>query len=138
MQGFAVGQSHTITVAVTPEMVAAFAALSGDLAPLHTDAAFAKSHGFTGPVVHGALISALVSRLIGMHFPGPSALLERMELSFRAPCYAPDDLVITGRVRQISEAVASLVLDVTVVSSTGLTLATGRTAHRLMNEGHAE
>ena len=133
MIGLTVGQSHSIVVRVTPEMIVEFGALSGDQAPLHTDAAFARRRGFAGPVVHGALIGALVSRLIGMEFPGPDALLERMELAFREPCYAPEDLTITGRVRQVSEAVASIVLDVTVVAKDGRTVATGKTAHRLMS-----
>lgn len=115
-------------------MVHAFASLSGDEAPLHTDAAFAQRRGFEGPVVHGALLASLVSRLLGMHFPGPDAVLARVELAFREPCYAPDELTITGRVRHVSEAVASLVLDISVVSSDGRTLATGKTTHTLMRE----
>ena len=135
MAPFEVGQSHSITVSVTPEMIDSFAQLSGDLAPLHTDAAFAARRGFAGPVVHGALIGAQVSRLVGMHFPGPDSILERMELAFREPCYAPTALTITARVRQMSAAVASVILDITVVSPDGRTLVSGKTAHRLMNEG---
>jgi 3-hydroxybutyryl-CoA dehydratase len=134
MAAIEVGQSHSITVSVTPDMIDAFARLSGDAAPLHTDAAFAIRRGFTGPVVHGALIGALVSRLVGMHFPGPDSILERMELAFREPCYAPADLTITARVRQMSEAVASVILDISVMSADGRTLVSGKTAHRLMHE----
>ena len=41
----------------------------------------------------------LVSRLIGMHLPGPRAVLLRMDLAFHDPCYAPCTVVLQARVR---------------------------------------
>jgi 3-hydroxybutyryl-CoA dehydratase len=131
--GFSVGQEHRITATVTAEDVVRFAELSGDHAPLHTDAAFARRHGFAGILVHGAFLTALVSRLVGMHFPGRDALLERCDLAFRAPCYAPCDLQLTARVRQTSESVASIVLDVTIADSNGTMIVTGKTWHRVLS-----
>jgi 3-hydroxybutyryl-CoA dehydratase len=129
---FLVGQEHRITARITADDVARFATLSGDHSPLHSDAAFARQRGFEGPLVHGALLASLVSQLIGVGLPGPDAVLERCDLAFRAPCYAPCDLELTGRVRQISEAVASVILDVTIVDSNGVLLMTGRTWHRIL------
>src|SRR5258708_6243534 len=60
---FHIGQSHGIEAAIGIADVARFVALSGDAAPLHTDMAFAKAAGFEGPLVHGAYLVALVSRL---------------------------------------------------------------------------
>ncbi len=128
---FSIGQEHRITARITADDVARFAALSGDHSPLHCEAEFARQRGFEGPVVHGALLAALVSQLVGVGLPGPNAILERCDLAFRAPCYAPCDIELTARVRQISEAVASLVIDVAIVDSTGRLLLTGRTWHRI-------
>lgn len=117
---------------ISQEDVERFATLSGDKAPLHTDEAFARSHGFSGKVVHGALLAAGVSKLVGMELPGPNAVLERMDLSFRKPVHAPADLRLTGRVRHISEAVQSLTLDITIQDSSEAVVVTGKTWHRIL------
>jgi acyl dehydratase len=127
-----VGDEDALEVLVTPEAVRSFMEVSGDDAPLHRDASFARARGFDGPLIHGALLTAYVSRLVGTRIPGVDALLERIDLSFRAPCYAPCRLRIVGRVRQISEAVASVALDITISAEALGVVATGKTFHRLL------
>ncbi len=133
-----VGDSDSITVRVTREDITNFAILSGDTAPVHLDETFAKAAGFDGVIVHGAYLGALVSRLVGMSFPGPKAILERMDLGFHLPCYVPCDLKIEGTVKQISEAVKTIILDVTITDASGRTLTKGKTWHRIigMEESH--
>ena len=130
---FQVGQLHSMTVAVSEDDVRQFIALSGDNAPIHRDPDFARRAGFDGPIVHGALLIALVSRLVGNEFPGPAAILERVDIAFRKPCYAPTTLSLTARVRQVSDAVASLVLEIAVAGATGEILATGKSWHRILD-----
>jgi|KBSSwiS6_1023812.scaffolds.fasta_scaffold48131_2 acyl dehydratase len=126
-----VGDTNQLSIAIGPADVRRFAELSGDSAPLHTDAEFAKHHGFEGCLVHGAWLIALVSRFVGTTMPGPDAVLERVDVAFRQPCYAPCAIVIEGRVRQVSEAVSTVVLDI-VIRRAGETVATGRTWHKLL------
>jgi 3-hydroxybutyryl-CoA dehydratase len=130
--GFVEGQEHSMALHISQQDVEKFADLSGDKAPLHTDTDFARSHGFSGTLIHGALLAAGVSRLIGMELPGRNAILERMDMSFRKPLYAPADLKITGRVRHISEAVRSLTLDITIEDDAGTVAVTGKTWHRIL------
>ena len=131
ISSFQVGQSRKILAPVSVRDIEDFTHLSGDAAPLHTNADFARKAGFEGKVVHGAFLIALVSRLVGMHFPGPNAVLERIDLSFRKPCYAPCDVGLTASVRQISEAVATIVLDITISDANGI-LASGKSWHRIL------
>ena len=131
ISSFQVGQSHKISAPINVGDVENFVALSGDAAPLHTSADFARKAGFDGPVVHGAFLIALVSRLVGMHFPGPNAVLERVDLSFRKPCYAPCELELNASVRQISEAVATIVLDIMISDASGI-IASGKSWHRIL------
>jgi acyl dehydratase len=126
-----VGDSNQLSIPIGPDDVRRFAELSGDTAALHTDIDFARRHAFEGCLVHGAFLIALLSRFVGTIMPGPSAVLERVDLAFRRPCYAPCDVVIEGRVRQVSEAVSSVVLDI-IITSGGATVATGRTWHKLL------
>jgi 3-hydroxybutyryl-CoA dehydratase len=132
ISSFQVGQSHVISASVSARDVELFANLSGDAAPLHTDADFARKAGFEGPIVHGAFLVALASRLVGMHLPGPHAVMERIDLAFRKPCYAPCDIELKASIRQISEAVASIVLDITILDTNGI-LASGKSWHRILN-----
>jgi len=134
MMPLSVGDTGQLSIEIGPGDIHRFAELSGDTAALHTDAEFARRHGFEGCLVHGALLIALVSRFVGTTMPGPNAVLERVDVAFRQPCYAPCTVVIEGRVRQVSEAVSTIVLDI-VMTSAGATVATGRTWHKML-EAH--
>jgi 3-hydroxybutyryl-CoA dehydratase len=131
MMPLSVGDSNQISIAIGSDDIRRFSELSGDTAPLHTDDAFARRHGFDGCLVHGAFLIALVSRFVGTTLPGPNAVLERVDVAFRRPCYAPCAIVIHGQVRQVSEAVSTIVLDI-VITSADATIATGRTWHKLL------
>lgn len=127
-------REHRLVLQVTAEHVRQFSELSGDHAPLHTDHEFATAHGFDGPVIHGALLVAYVSQLVGMFLPGPLSVMERIDLGFRRPCIAPCELHLRARVRQISEAVASVVMDVSVTDAEGQIFASGKTWHKILEE----
>ena len=70
--------------------------------------------GFGGRVVHGAYLTALVSRLVGVHLPGENALLQSVAMRFRRPVVAGARLSVTGVVDQLSEAVRTAVVKVTL------------------------
>jgi NAD(P)-dependent dehydrogenase (short-subunit alcohol dehydrogenase family) len=74
----------------------AFAELSGDWNPLHTDADYAATTTYGQPILHGAFSAGLVSRMAGMHLPGESCLLHGMRLRFVAPVVPPAKLVVRG------------------------------------------
>lgn len=120
-------------IPITRDDLARYVALSGDSAPLHVDAEFAKAAGFEGVVVHGAYLMALVSRLVGTEFPGTRSMLERADIAFRKPCYAPCDVTLAATVRQISEAVATIILDIAITDDKGTLLASGKTWHRILD-----
>ncbi len=62
---FEVGQSLTsVGRTVTEADVVAFAALSGDWNPMHTDAEYAAQHPFGQRVAHGLLCMSIASGLI--------------------------------------------------------------------------
>ena len=49
------GLTEEFTVTVTAEMMDAFRTLTGDVSPIHIDAAYAKDRGYPGRVVYGML-----------------------------------------------------------------------------------
>jgi 3-hydroxybutyryl-CoA dehydratase len=95
---------HTITEAD----IDAFGSLSGDVNPLHMDRGFAASRGFEGRVAHGAFLTSLASRLVGMYLPGRDCLLFSLQMKFSLPVLVGETVRVTGRVDQISEASRSI------------------------------
>ena len=65
-------------------------AMSGDDNPIHTTR--------QPPIVHGMLIGAYVSRLVGTRLPGAGALMHSCRLDFLQPVFAGDTIVVDGTV----------------------------------------
>ena len=105
-----VGQRAAFSQRITAEMVDQFAALSGDHNPLHTNAQFATDRQFSDRVVHGALLAALVSRLVGMELPGRNSFLLDLKLSFLKPTFPGDELQVSAEIKSLhpAERVVSL------------------------------
>ena len=101
-----------------------FAELSGDFNPLHTDDAFARTKGFDGVVVYGALMVAKVSQLIGMQLPGRDSVWVGIALDFRKPLYVGQAAQVEGVVTEASESTGMVALKVTVRAN-GKVLAKG-------------
>jgi NAD(P)-dependent dehydrogenase (short-subunit alcohol dehydrogenase family) len=85
------------TVEVDAEAPIAFARLSGDWNPLHTRADYAGRTPFGRPVLHGAYLSGLLSRMAGMFLPGEKCLLHGISLRFIAPVQPPVTLNVSGK-----------------------------------------
>jgi 3-hydroxybutyryl-CoA dehydratase len=98
------GQVSTFESGITEGMVDSFCDLSGDVNPLHRDGAFARDRGFQGVVVHGMLLAALYSRLVGVYLPGMNCLLHEIKVTFSSPAYPGDGLRVSGEVTHLNSA----------------------------------
>lgn len=85
----------TRTATWTPTQAAfdAFARLSGDDNPIHTDPAFAAASRFGRTVSHGMLIWAQLAALLAAAAPGTRVL--HHALMFPNPAYADDPVTLT-------------------------------------------
>jgi len=108
---FSIGDRFSFQEVIRKKMVDDFAALSGDYSSLHMDDKFAKGRSFIGRVVHGVLLTSLLSRLVGMHFPGENAVIQSMNSRFVTPGYIGDRLRVTAEIDQISIATKTIVLN---------------------------
>jgi acyl dehydratase len=90
--------------------VLAFARLSGDDNPIHLDDEAARAAGFTGVIVHGALVTSLISRLLGTRLPGPGTIYLGQETRFRSPVYPGDRLTAHVEVVSVREDKPVIVL----------------------------
>jgi acyl dehydratase len=108
------GDEAYFTKAISVEDVDAFAEVSGDKNPLHVDNEYASGTPFRSRVVHGMLMAALVSRLIGMQLPGVRSLLVKESMEFRQPVYIADNLKVSGKILSKSESTRLLEIAVSI------------------------
>lgn len=121
------GQEARFEATVTEADIERFAALSGNVSPLHIDAALAAARGFAGRLVHGARLSALASRLVGVHLPGENILLQSLSMQYRQPVPAGTRLTAVGVVDQLSDAERTAMIKLTILdAATGRTVASGK------------
>lgn len=111
------GDTFSFELKITERMIDDFAALTGDVSPLHMDAVFAAGRGFGGRVVHGMLLAGFISRMVGVHFPGENAVLQTANLKFHAPAYPEESFRISATVDQVSRSVGVIVLSVRIDNS---------------------
>ena len=90
------GQSAETTHVVGAGDIEAFAAVSGDVNPVHMDEAYAKTTTFGGRIAHGMLSAAYISAVLGNQLPGPGAIYLSQSLRFRRPVKIGD--AVTARV----------------------------------------
>jgi len=110
-----VGLSAEIEQIVEREHVDQFAALTGDLSPIHMDDSIARARGFEGRVVHGMLIGGFISRLFGLRLPGLDCILQSINLRWIEPLYIGDLIRIQATIAQWSSAAEVFVANVDVV-----------------------
>jgi len=131
---FAVGQAEEWTHEILASEVDAFAELSGDVNPLHLDDGYARQQGFRSRVVHGMLLSAWLSRVLGILLPGPGVLWMSQESRFGQPAYVGDVITVRVEVTHVSPAMRSLVLSTTITNQRGDKLMTGQAKTMMLGQ----
>ena len=90
---------------VTESVYKAFQACSGDMNPMHVDAAFAQAKGFEECVMYGNILNAFVSYFVGMMLPSPDVMIVSQDIDFHKPVYINDVIDFQAKIANVSEAV---------------------------------
>jgi acyl dehydratase len=98
-----VGDSYEIEFSFTQEQVNEFCKISGDFNPLHWDEVFAASTPFQKPIIHGALIASIFSRVMGMEFPGSGSVYLKQVSEFKRPLYVGQSYQAKFEVESIND-----------------------------------
>jgi acyl dehydratase len=104
-----VGDEVVLERDVTHEAILAFADVSGDYSPNHTDEAAMASSSYKGRVAHGALLigymsacsTEIVERVPGVRAAETPVSLGYDRIRFIKPVYAGDHLTLRYAVREI-------------------------------------
>ncbi len=85
---FEIGKKFVWERYISQADVDAFAKIVGDNNPLHLDEEFAKNTFFKKRIVHGAFLLGLISKILGVDFPGQGTVYISQNSKFRKPVYA--------------------------------------------------
>ena len=84
---------------VTPEVVEAYAQITGDRNPLHFDADFVARTRFEVLIAQGGIATGMLHALVAMDLPGPGSVFLKQEWTFPNPARIGDTLTATGIVK---------------------------------------
>jgi len=97
-----VGMRETLLRTVMETTVTQFAAVSGDVNPIHLSDDYAAQTRFGQRIAHGMFTASLISAVIGTRLPGPGAVYLSQTLRFLAPVKIGD---VVAAVVQVAEMV---------------------------------
>ena len=96
----AIGESAEVTREVTRADIELFAVVSGDVNPAHLDDAYAAGTRFKNVIMHGMWSGAIISKLLGVHLPGPGTIYLSQSLAFKRPVSIGDRITFKAVVTE--------------------------------------
>lgn len=90
----AVGDTASFTRTLTEDELVLFAAVSGDVNPVHLDEAFATNSMFKERIAHGMWSGSLISAALATTLPGPGTIYLEQNLAFKRPVKLGDTLTV--------------------------------------------
>ena len=120
-----VGQTATYSRVVNEQDIHLFAAVSGDVNPVHLDAEFAASTPFGERIAHGMLTGAFISAALAMELPGPGTIYLSQTLRFRLPVKIGDTVSVALEVTAKTPRRQIVTLDCKASNDAGKLVATG-------------
>ena len=102
------GDLFTFNYCVTEEIYNGFITLFKDKNPLHTNESFATAKGFSGKVMHGAILAGFLSHFIGECLPHKNVIVHTYKINYAAPVYVNDRLQFEASVAAVFESVNTI------------------------------
>ena len=120
-----VGQSAEYSRTLTEDDVVLFAAVSGDINPVHLDADFARGTIFGERIAHGMYTAGLISAALAMKLPGPGTIYLGQNLKFERPVKLGDTITVHLKVLEKAEEKHFVTLETRASNQHGKTVVSG-------------
>jgi 3-hydroxybutyryl-CoA dehydratase len=95
-----VGMSASFAKTVTETDVYLYAGISGDFNPVHVDREYARQTAFGRRLVHGGLVQALMSMVVGTMLPGVGTIALEVKTRFKAPVFFGDTVTVSAEITE--------------------------------------
>ncbi len=119
------GDTATRSMTVTPEIVEAYAQITGDRNPLHFDEDFVRRTRFEVRIAQGGIATGMLHALVAMDLPGPGSVFLKQQWTFPNPARIGDALTATGSVKSWRANRAMGVMTFEVTNDRGETVLEG-------------
>ena len=103
-----IGQTASYSKRIEEQDIQLFAAVSGDVNPVHLDADFAATTPFKERIAHGMLTGALISAALALKLPGPGTIYLSQSLLFRRPVKIGDDISVRLEITALRDNIVTL------------------------------
>lgn len=120
-----IGQTAEYSKRIEESDIMLFAAVSGDVNPVHLDAEFAAGTDFGERIAHGMLSGALISAALALELPGPGTIYLGQSLRFRRPVLIGDEITVQLEVTEKREDKGFVTLECTALNQHGKAVVTG-------------
>lgn len=127
-----VGTKGSYTKQITREDVQKFIDICGDVNPIHVDDEFARGTPLKTKVVHGILVSGLISNVVGTKCPGPGSVWLDQTLKFLQPVIIGDTITETCEILVKIPARQQVVVRTTCVNQSGEVVIEGVGLHKIL------
>ena len=97
------GQTCVTRNTVTEADIVKFSEVTGDVNPIHLDAAYAEQSVFGERIAHGMISAGYISAIFGTKFPGAGSIYMSQSLKFKAPVKINDMVETTVTVTDLNE-----------------------------------
>lgn len=114
---FKIGDYISFTKKFSKRDYEKFKQLSGDSNPLHDDIVYGKASEFNKNIIPLHLLSAPLSSIAGMHFPGLSSLYLSNQIRALKPAYFYTNITYSAKIKQINSIKQSMILNVIVFNN---------------------
>jgi len=104
---------------ISADDVKQFAEIVGDLNPIHLDDGFAEKSSFKKRIVHGAFLAGLISKVLGMDFPGQGTIYISQNSVFKRPVFVNTTVKVEVKVVETNPETRRLVLDTNILNEDG-------------------
>lgn len=98
---YRVGEKEEFCKTLSESDVYLFAGITGDMNPLHINEVEAARSFAKKRIVHGTLLSGMISTVIGMRLPGPGTIYMEQDSKFVKPVYIGDTIRAVVEIQEI-------------------------------------
>lgn len=116
---FKEGDGFSFERFISADDVKQFAEIVGDSNPIHLDERYAERSFFKKRIVHGAFLAGLISKVLGMDFPGEGTVYISQNSSFKRPVFVDSTVRVEVKVTEVDAEKRRLVLETTILNSDG-------------------
>ena len=134
---FKVGDKEVFSKTVSESDVYLYAGITGDLAPHHVNADYARGTRFKERIAHGLLIAGIMSSAL-TKLVAPGAVTLSHEVRFLAPVYFGDTVYAEVQVKEVDLEKRTLLLRTTVRNQHGAMVLDGTAVEKFSRSSEGE